>query len=83
MMLELYPYCVILHFEGHKETKQWVHLKYFCDTPIQNGSLRRVWLSKLNNVKLLLIAPELWNTFNCVIYYAFVLLNKPEWYYVF
>lgn len=38
-----------LRFEGHENTKQMVGLKYFFDHPIENGGLKHVWISTLNN----------------------------------
>lgn len=42
------PLLVIPHFEGLSKTKEVVRFKYFSDAPIQNGGLKRVWISTQN-----------------------------------
>lgn len=42
-------YCVTPHFKRHKKTKQMLCLNYFCNSPKQNGGLKRVCNSTLNN----------------------------------
>lgn len=46
VLLSQYHLCA---HEGYEQTKQMVHLKYFCNAPIQSGDLKRVWVWLQNN----------------------------------